>query len=98
MHLYILCAYANINNNLFFLCLFFIELTEEWALATSMKEFAVHSDDTDADSDEPEVFSVKYLGNTIIDAARSEEATADAVKSVISLGKSKSIMKTVQSR
>lgn len=54
-----------------------------------MKEFAMHPEDTDADSDEPEVFTVKYLGNTIIDAARSEEATADAVKSVISLAKSK---------
>lgn len=58
-------------------------------MATNMKEFAVHSDDTDADSDEPEMFTVKYLGNTIIDAARSEEATADAVKSVISMAKSK---------
>lgn len=72
-----------------FILLVILELTDEWSLATSMKEFAMHPEDTDADSDEPEVFTVKYLGNTIIDAARSEEATADAVKSVISLAKSK---------
>lgn len=65
------------------------ELSEEWSLATSMKDFAVHSDDIDTDSEEPETFDVKYLGNTIIEAARSEEATAEAVKSVISTAKGK---------
>lgn len=63
------------------------ELSEEWSLATSMKDFAVNSDDIDTDSEEPDTFEVKYLGNTIIDAVRSEEATAEAVKSVISTAK-----------
>lgn len=63
------------------------ELSEEWSLATSMKDFAVNSDDIDTDSEEPETFDVKYLGCTIIDAVRSEEATAEAVHSVITTAK-----------
>lgn len=52
-----------------------------------MKDFAVNSDDIDTDSEEPETFDVKYLGCTIIDAVRSEEATAEAVHSVITTAK-----------
>lgn len=62
------------------------KLSEEWALATSLKDFSEQQDDIDNDAD-PETFSIKYLGNTIIESARSEEATAEAIKSVISTAK-----------
>lgn len=56
-------------------------------MATSLKDFSEQQDEFDAA--EPETFSVKYLGNTIIESARSEEATAEAVKAVISTAKGK---------
>lgn len=59
-------------------------------MATSLKDLSQHSDDTDnvgtvsdGSESETETYAVKYLGNTIIEAARSEEATAEAIKSVI---------------
>lgn len=60
------------------------KLSEEWALATSLKDLSECQDDNDF---EPMIFSVKYLGYTSIEAARSEEATADAIKDVINLAK-----------
>lgn len=43
---------------------------------------AINTDDSTTTST-TEKFNVKYLGCTVIDSARSEEATADAIKSVI---------------
>uniref|UniRef100_A0A6B2EDD1 Putative low density lipoprotein receptor adapter protein 1 n=1 Tax=Phlebotomus kandelakii TaxID=1109342 RepID=A0A6B2EDD1_9DIPT len=62
------------------------KLCEEWALATNMRDFNDPHEDLE-DGSEPSTFSVKYLGCTVIDAARSEDATAEAVKSVISTAK-----------
>lgn len=64
------------------------ELSEEWALATSLKDLSENHFDLD-DETESETFSLKYLGNTVIESARSEEATADAVKAIISTAKGK---------
>lgn len=63
------------------------ELSEEWALATSLKDLSENQYDEDTDDTEAETFSLKYLGNTVIESARSEEATADAVKAIISTAK-----------
>lgn len=62
------------------------ELSEEWALATSLKDLSENHCDAD-DETESETFSLKYLGNTVIESARSEEATAEAVKAIISTAK-----------
>ncbi|GAB0091256.1 low density lipoprotein receptor adapter protein 1 [Sergentomyia squamirostris] len=62
------------------------KLCEEWALATNMRDFNDPHEDLD-DGSEPATFNVKYLGSTVIDAARSEDATAEAVKTVISTAK-----------
>lgn len=57
-------------------------------MATSLKDLSENnSDDLDENLQEPEAFAVKYLGSTIIESARSEEATAEAVKSIISTAK-----------
>ncbi|XP_055685033.1 low density lipoprotein receptor adapter protein 1-like [Lutzomyia longipalpis] len=62
------------------------KLCEEWALATNMRDFNDPQEDLE-DGTDPSTFSVKYLGCTVIDAARSEDATAEAVKTVISTAK-----------
>ncbi len=62
------------------------ELSEEWALATSLKDLSENQYDVD-DETESETFALKYLGNTVIESARSEEATAEAVKAIISTAK-----------
>jgi len=51
-----------------------------------LRDFSEINQEID-DESEPTQYNVKYLGNTIIEAERSEEATADAVKSVISTAK-----------
>lgn len=66
------------------------ELSEEWALATSLKDLSENHYDLD-DETESETFSLKYLGNTVIESARSEEATAEAVKAIISTAKGKQL-------
>lgn len=82
-------------NGFSHVCFALVELSEEWSLATSMKDFAVNSDDIDTDSEEPDTFDVKYLGCTIIEAVRSEEATAEAVKSVILTAKGTVLRKAI---
>uniref|UniRef100_A0A1L8DN98 Putative low density lipoprotein receptor adaptor protein 1 n=1 Tax=Nyssomyia neivai TaxID=330878 RepID=A0A1L8DN98_9DIPT len=62
------------------------KLCEEWALATNMRDFNDPQEDLE-DGTDPATFFVKYLGCTVIDAARSEDATAEAVKTVISTAK-----------
>ncbi|KAJ6597364.1 Low density lipoprotein receptor adapter protein 1 [Pseudolycoriella hygida] len=62
------------------------KLSEEWALATSLKDLSENHYDLD-DETEAETFALKYLGNTVIESASSKEATADAVKSIISTAK-----------
>lgn len=81
--------YLLYNNR--FLKLLFVELSEEWALATSLKDFSDNPDDA-LDEIDPETFPVKYLGSTVIEAARSEEATAEAVKAVIATAKCKGLI------
>ncbi|KAG4070779.1 hypothetical protein HA402_011005 [Bradysia odoriphaga] len=65
------------------------KLSEEWALATSLKDLSENHCDAD-DETESETFALKYLGNTVIESARSEEATAEAVKAIISTAKATS--------
>lgn len=48
------------------------------------------------DGTEPSTFNVKYLGSTVIDAARSEDATAEAVKTVISTAKGQTALFDLQ--
>lgn len=81
----------NLIKNIFIETRFYsiTELSEEWALATSLKDLSGNHSDFDDETESSETFSVKYLGNTTIESARSEEATADAVKAIISTAKGK---------
>ncbi|XP_055386392.1 low density lipoprotein receptor adapter protein 1-like [Condylostylus longicornis] len=73
------------------------KLSEEWALATSLKDISEISDngtslteiivDSKNDNDNITTFDLKYLGNTNIDSEKSEKSTAEAIKSVVALSK-----------
>ncbi|KAL2737203.1 low density lipoprotein receptor adapter protein 1-like isoform X1 [Vespula maculifrons] len=67
------------------------ELCEEWALANSRE--CVESGGTAASTHEESEdasearFTLKYLGSTLVETPSSEEATAEAIKTVITMAK-----------
>uniref|UniRef100_A0A182P4P7 General transcription factor IIH subunit 3 n=1 Tax=Anopheles epiroticus TaxID=199890 RepID=A0A182P4P7_9DIPT len=63
------------------------KLCEELALANSIRDFSENHDDLEDGSNEAISYSVKYLGNTPVPTPRSENATAEAVKSIITAAK-----------
>uniref|UniRef100_A0A182KED9 PID domain-containing protein n=1 Tax=Anopheles christyi TaxID=43041 RepID=A0A182KED9_9DIPT len=63
------------------------ELCEELALANSIRDFSENHDELEDGSNEAISYSVKYLGNTPVPTPRSENATAEAVKSIITAAK-----------
>nr|XP_033202818.1 PTB domain-containing adapter protein ced-6-like isoform X4 [Bombus vancouverensis nearcticus] len=67
------------------------ELCEEWALANS-RECVEGSGSAGTTHDESEDasearFTLKYLGSTLVETPSSEEATAEAIKTVITMAK-----------
>ena len=66
---------------------FLAELCEELALANSIRDFSENHDELEDGSNEAISYSVKYLGNTPVPTPRSENATAEAVKSIITAAK-----------
>ena len=79
--------------------LLFPELCEEWALANSREcveggvggvagPGAGHEDQDDlggTNSASEATFTLKYLGSTLVETPSSEEATAEAIKTVITM-------------
>ncbi|PBC30538.1 Low density lipoprotein receptor adapter protein [Apis cerana cerana] len=70
---------------------YFCELCEEWALANS-RECVEGGSSASTTHDEPEdvseaKFTLKYLGSTLVETPSSEEATAEAIKTVITMAK-----------
>uniref|UniRef100_A0AAG5DX23 PID domain-containing protein n=1 Tax=Anopheles atroparvus TaxID=41427 RepID=A0AAG5DX23_ANOAO len=63
------------------------KLCEELALANSIRDFSENHDELEDGSDEAISYSVKYLGNTAVQTPRSENATAEAVKAIITAAK-----------
>ncbi|XP_058057765.1 low density lipoprotein receptor adapter protein 1-B-like [Anopheles bellator] len=63
------------------------KLCEELALANSIRDFSENHEEPDDGSDEAISFGVKYLGSTAVPTPRSENATSEAVKSIISAAK-----------
>ncbi|XP_041780548.1 low density lipoprotein receptor adapter protein 1-like [Anopheles merus] len=63
------------------------KLCEELALANSIRDFSENHDELEDGSNEAISYSVKYLGNTPVPTPRSENATAEAVKSIITAAK-----------
>ncbi|XP_015596960.1 low density lipoprotein receptor adapter protein 1 isoform X2 [Cephus cinctus] len=71
------------------------KLCEEWALANSRECVegggGGSAPGQDDDEDAPEVtFTLKYLGSTLVETPSSEEATAEAIKTVITMAKTSS--------
>lgn len=63
------------------------KLCEELALANSIRDFSENHDELEDGSNEAINYSVKYLGNTPVQTPRSENATAEAVKAIITAAK-----------
>uniref|UniRef100_A0A182QJ23 General transcription factor IIH subunit 3 n=1 Tax=Anopheles farauti TaxID=69004 RepID=A0A182QJ23_9DIPT len=63
------------------------KLCEELALANSIRDFSENHDELEDGSNEAISYSVKYLGNTPVPTPRSENATAEAVKTIITAAK-----------
>uniref|UniRef100_A0A2M4AC43 Putative low density lipoprotein receptor adaptor protein 1 n=2 Tax=Anopheles triannulatus TaxID=58253 RepID=A0A2M4AC43_9DIPT len=63
------------------------KLCEELALANSIRDFSENHEEPEDGSDEAISYSVKYLGNTPVPTPRSENATSEAVKSIITAAK-----------
>lgn len=80
-----------------FFCLHFLkfhfpktDVGEDWSFATKLTDLSENLDDeNEFGYPDLEIFQVKFLGSTTIDAAKSEEATANAIKSIISTAKGK---------
>ncbi|XP_046409535.1 low density lipoprotein receptor adapter protein 1-B-like isoform X1 [Neodiprion fabricii] len=67
------------------------KLCEEWALANSREcvEGGVGGGGGQEDAEDPAeaTFSLKYLGSTLVETPSSEEATAEAIKTIITMAK-----------
>ncbi|KAL0133441.1 hypothetical protein PUN28_000881 [Cardiocondyla obscurior] len=84
------------KNLPFFLSFFFLtlKLCEEWALANSREcveggggsTSTTHGEESEDTSAEAR-FTLKYLGSTLVETPSSEEATAEAIKTVITMAK-----------
>lgn len=67
-------------------------MNDDWSLATSLKDFSEYGEyEVDDDTSDFDIFPVKYLGCTLTELPRSEEATADAIKSIIATAKGNKI-------
>lgn len=61
---------------------------EDWSFATKLTDLSESFDDNNENGyPDLEIFQVKFLGSAKIDAAKSEEATSSAIKSIISTAK-----------
>lgn len=64
------------------------DVGEDWAFATKLTDLSENfEDEHDNRFPELEIFQVKFLGCSKIHAAKSEEATANAIKNIITTAK-----------
>lgn len=71
-----------------FVCLDYTDAGEDWAFATKLADLSENMDDENENAfHDLEIFQVKFLGSSTVNAAKSEEATANAIKSIISTAK-----------
>jgi len=64
------------------------KLNDDWSLATSLKDITEFGEDEmDDNAPETDIFQVKYLGSTSTTLPKSDEATAEAIKSIITTAK-----------
>ncbi|XP_012289105.1 low density lipoprotein receptor adapter protein 1 [Orussus abietinus] len=63
------------------------KLCEEWALANSRECVEGGGGGAPEEAEAEATFTLKYLGSTLVEAPSSEEATAEAIKTVITMAK-----------
>lgn len=66
-------------------------MDEDWAFAKKFTEFSDNNDENEKSNElsDLEIFQVKFLGSTTVDAPKSEKVTANAIKSIITTAKGK---------
>lgn len=75
---------------LFCLFLFLIhktDVSEDLSFATKLTDLSNFEDESEHGYPDLEIFQVKYLGTTTIHAAKSVQATSNAIKSIIATAK-----------
>lgn len=60
---------------------------EDWTFATKLTDLSENTDENENNGVDLEIFHVKYIGKTAINAPKSEGATANAIKQIISTAK-----------
>lgn len=65
------------------------DVGENWAFASTLSDVSENFDDDASENgfSNLEIFTVKFLGSTTVQAAKSEIATANAIKNIISAAK-----------
>lgn len=63
---------------------------DDWNFATKLTELSESNEENGYERHDSDIFHVKFIGKTNIDSPKSEEATAKAIKSIISTAKCKS--------
>lgn len=88
------CLYIFLFVCLFAIYLFIFEfrwntdIGEDWSFATKLTDLSENFEDEGENGyPELEIFQVKFLGCSTIHAAKSEEATANTIKSIITAAK-----------
>lgn len=69
------------------------DVGENWAFASKLSDLSENFDDDGGENrfSDLEIFTVKFLGSTTVKAAKSDEATANAIKNIISTAKGERI-------
>lgn len=71
-------------------CAFNIDVGDDFEYATKLADLSEENGDDAENNDmnaDLDIFQVKFLGSTTIDSPKSEEATANAIKSIIAAAK-----------
>lgn len=68
-------------------------MDDDWGFTKELTELSENTDDNEKGTDylDLEIFQVKFLGSTAVDAPQSEKVTAHAIKNIISAAKCKFI-------
>lgn len=62
---------------------------DDWNFATKLTELSESNEESAYESHDSDIFHVKFIGKTRIESPKSEEATANAIKTIISTAKCK---------
>lgn len=68
-----------------------VDNDDDWNFTTKLSELPEANDESGFETLDSDIFRVKFIGKAQIDSPKSEEATATAIKAIISSAKCKYI-------